>query len=244
MPAVSWSSISGGLIMPREFAPMFQSSCSVSPVSNQLNLPAEFASALQESNDGNSSIHRVVQPRRVRPRCVICGGIHDEQLSCACFRCGRRHQGDCPTVCSLCGGCHMVSTRCRQSSGLLRLTARRRTQSVISNDPYDYEHVAAIRHDLGEMSAECPHCKAKCWVSEKLNCCHGGDVVVPWDVEVPTVMSDLILSSHVRQNIRSYNMIMAFASTGHKNKSIVGGTFVLGGRTYHRIGSLLPGYHK
>jgi hypothetical protein len=34
---------------------------------------------------------------------------------------------------------------------------------------------------------------------------------------------------------------MAFASTGHQNKSIVGGTFVLGGRAYHRIGSLLPG---
>jgi hypothetical protein len=33
---------------------------------------------------------------------------------------------------------------------------------------------------------------------------------------------------------------MAFASTGHENKSFVDGTFVLGGRAYHRIGSILP----
>jgi hypothetical protein len=31
------------------------------------------------------------------------------------------------------------------------------------------------------------------------------------------------------------------ASVGHSNKSLTGGTFVLGGSAYHRIGSLLPG---
>ena len=247
MPVVSWSAIAGGLNMPAEFACMFQSGSSVSPVANRLNVPNEFASVFQSeshgaSTAGSSNCHRVVQARRVRPRCVFCGGIHDELMPCACFRCGRRHQGDCPTVCSLCGGCHMVSSRCRQSSGLPRLTSRRRTLSVFSNDDYDYEQFVAIRHNLGSMSVECPHCQARKWVSEKLNCCHGGDVVVPWDVEVPSGMSDVILSSHVRKNIRSYNTVMAFASTGHQNKSIVGGTFVLGGRTYHRIGSLLPGY--
>jgi hypothetical protein len=34
---------------------------------------------------------------------------------------------------------------------------------------------------------------------------------------------------------------MALASVGHSNKSLTGGTFVLGGSAYHRIGSLLPG---
>ena len=276
MAAVSWSSIAGGLIMPAEFACMFLSGCSASPDAGRLNLPGEFASQLQSNshganNVGSSRTLRGVRTRRVRSRCVMCGEIHDELMSCACFRCGRRHQGDCPccvmcgeihdeftscacfrcgrrhqgdcpTVCRLCGGCHSASSRCRQSSGLLRLTARRRSLSVFSNERYDDEHVAAIRHYLGEMSVECPHCRAKRWVTEKLNCCHGGVVVVPWDVEVPTDLSDVILCSHVRQNIRSYNTVMAFASTGHKNKSIVGGTFVLGGRTYHRIGSLLPGH--
>jgi hypothetical protein len=40
--------------------------------------------------------------------------------------------------------------------------------------------------------------------------------------------------------MRSYNSVLAFASTGHSNKSFPDGTFVLGGRSYHRIGSLLP----
>jgi hypothetical protein len=35
-------------------------------------------------------------------------------------------------------------------------------------------------------------------------------------------------------------MAMAMASVGHKNKSLPDGTFVMGGRSYHRIGSLLP----
>jgi hypothetical protein len=34
---------------------------------------------------------------------------------------------------------------------------------------------------------------------------------------------------------------MALASIGHSNKSLAGGTFVLGGHAYHRIGSMLPG---
>jgi len=73
-----------------------------------------------------------------------------------------------------------------------------------------------------------------------MNCCAGGRIIVPELNEVPLELSNLILSSHVRQNIRPYNTVMAFASTGHANKSFVDGTFVLGGRAYHRIGSLLP----
>jgi hypothetical protein len=58
---------------------------------------------------------------------------------------------------------------------------------------------------------------------------------------VPAELSALILSPHVRGNFRIYNSLMALASVGHSNKSIVGGTFVLGGSSYHRIGSLVPG---
>jgi hypothetical protein len=64
--------------------------------------------------------------------------------------------------------------------------------------------------------------------------------VFPMQGDAPRALSELILSSHVRQNMRSYNSILAFASTGHSNKSFPDGTFVLGGRSYHRIGSLLP----
>jgi hypothetical protein len=58
--------------------------------------------------------------------------------------------------------------------------------------------------------------------------------------DVPPALSSAILAPHVRQNIRSYNMALAMASVGHSNISLPGGTFVLGGRTYHRVGSLQP----
>jgi hypothetical protein len=90
------------------------------------------------------------------------------------------------------------------------------------------------------MNVICAHCRARTFPDEKIKCCSAGNVVFPLPMDVPIPLSALILSAHVRQNIRSYNSVMAFASTGHTNKSLPDGTFVLGGRSYHRIGSLLP----
>jgi hypothetical protein len=120
-------------------------------------------------------------------------------------------------------------------------TAQCRNQATFSNDRDEFVRVPALKHSLGDMSIVCPHCHSKSWPKEHINCCRGGDVVVEWDNDVPLELSRLILSAHVRSNIRRYNSVMAFASTGHSNKSLIGGTFVLGGRSYHRIGSLLPG---
>jgi hypothetical protein len=216
--------------MPAEFAHLFKDGSGTS-IAGGLNLPAEFTHLCQ---DGSG-----ISFRR-RKRCVICGSIHSEQVSCACFRCGRRHQGDCATVCPICRRCHPNRRRCRLEPSVY-FTSRRRSLAIFSNDEFDGDHIPAVRHHLGEMSVICPHCQSRSWQSEKINCCHGGDIVVPWDVEVPQELSSIILSSHVRQNIRAYNTVMAFASTGHQNKSIAGGTFVLGGRSYHLIGSILPG---
>ena len=98
-----------------------------------------------------------------------------------------------------------------------------------------------MRHDIGVMTSMCPYCRAKSWLGEKLSCCLHGVIDLPLHEQVPPALSAIICSPHVRQHIRPYNTIMAFASTGHQNKTILGGTFVLGGRAYHRIGSLLPG---
>jgi hypothetical protein len=101
--------------------------------------------------------------------------------------------------------------------------------------------LASVSRDyLGEMNVHCSFCRAKLFPREKLNCCHGGEIVIPELNNVPSAMSDVILCPQVRQHIRAYNAAMAFASTGHANKSLVDGTFVLGGRAYHRIGSILP----
>ena len=171
--------------------------------------------------------------------CLRCGGVHSVLIPCPCFRCGLRHEGDCTTVCSQCLQCHRPNQRvCShfQISNSRRLRAR-----IEHND-----HIASVSrvppHALGDMSEQCPHCLARFWPREKINCCRQGAIVIADLNVVPAEMSDIILCAHVRQNIRSYNTVMAFASTGHDNKSFPDGTFVLGGRSYHRIGSMLPNH--
>lgn len=169
--------------------------------------------------------------------CLICGAVHAAHLPCPCYRCGYRHEGDCVTVCSRCKQCHRPNQRvCR----LTQVTSSRRVRARIENIESNVAVPRVEQHSLGAMSEQCPHCLARFWPRETINCCRNGDIVIPELNEVPAELADLILCPRVRQNIRSFNSIMAFASTGHENKSFVDGTFVLGGRAYHRIGSILP----
>lgn len=168
--------------------------------------------------------------------CVMCGNDHSSLSKCPCHRCGMSHEGDCATVCARCQQCH-GNKRCLSSGNF---TFERRSRARLTNDEEVVISATVVRHDLGLMCVKCPHCQARMWIGEKLNCCRGGSIVIEELNDVPAAFSGVILSSHVRQNIRSYNTVMAFASTGHKNKSFVDGTFVLGGRSFHRIGSLVP----
>jgi hypothetical protein len=78
---------------------------------------------------------------------------------------------------------------------------------------------------------------------------------LPFEDEVPNELAEIILSAHVRTHIRRfviammmvrvstlcrYNMAFAMASVGHTNRSLPDGTFIMGGRSYHRIGDVLP----
>lgn len=171
--------------------------------------------------------------------CLFCGCDHAVAQACPCFRCGHHHTGDCTAICRLCRRSHPTSTRCRVNAQ--NFTARRRSEAVFCDDIGIPDRAPPVLNTLGLMSFECPHCRARNWRGEKISCCLHGAIHVPLHDIVPVDLSLIILSPHVRQNIRPYNTIMAFASTGHQNKSITGGTFVLGGRAYHRIGSLLPG---
>jgi hypothetical protein len=269
LPSDSWRSIAGNLSMPTEFANMLPPSgniclqcygdhpidfaCSSSNVDmsiinqNQAVManvcrhclgdhPIETA-CLSDTNllMDAASIHG--QPHI----CLFCGGDHILNQACPCFRCGHQHKGDCQSICPLCRRSHAIGSRCRANAA--NFTARRRMQAIFCDDDDIVDRAPPERHFLGLMVLECPYCKARSWRGEKLSCCHHGAVHLPLQDMVPAQLSAIILSPHVRQNIRPYNTIMAFASTGHQNKSIVGGTFVLGGRAYHRIGSLLPGKH-
>lgn len=177
-----------------------------------------------------------------RALCLHCRSVHRVALSCACFRCGFRHAGDCATVCKFCDRVHSPMAGCSKRPRTY-FTANHRSIALFEHSIQVFvnrSRQAIVQHSLGAMDVICSHCRAKSWHGERINCCHAGSIVIPLQGELPHAISELILSSHVRQSMRSYNSILAFASTGHSNKSLPDGTFVLGGRCYHRIGSLLP----
>jgi hypothetical protein len=95
-------------------------------------------------------------------------------------------------------------------------------------------------HCLAARNQVCPHCHARFWQGERIECCFKGSIIFEEQV-VPESLRQAILNPTVRTNIRQYNMALAMASVGHKNKSLPDGTFVLSGKSYHRIGALTPG---
>jgi hypothetical protein len=94
------------------------------------------------------------------------------------------------------------------------------------------------------MDRGCLFCGAKFWAKENINCCASGEITLPAFPDVPLELSNVILSPHVRHNIRAYNMSMAMASIGHDNISLPDGMFVLGGKSYHRVGSMVPAHNQ
>ena len=57
-------------------------------------------------------------------------------------------------------------------------------------------------HLLPAFDDVCPHCSARFWPGENINCCGRGRLVLPFGDDVPAELSDVILSAHVRQHIR------------------------------------------
>ena len=95
-------------------------------------------------------------------------------------------------------------------------------------------------HSIGNCDIVCPFCAARSWPKESLSCCDHGAVVLPDFPVAPPDLAEIIYSPHVKQHIRKYNTALSMASVGHKSRGLPWGAFVLGGKTYHRMGSLLP----
>jgi hypothetical protein len=142
--------------------------------------------------------------------CEQCGIVSFQHSFCRCLRCNLIHN----------------KTRSCTVSALWKRAAIR---GIIPD-----------AQDVGGMDTMCPSCGARRWSSEKVSCCASGELVLPAFPDVPPELSAAILAPHVRQHIRAYNMSMSMASVGHSNLSLPDGTFVLGGKAYHRIGSLQP----
>jgi len=197
--------------------------------------------------------------------CLACGGLHPVIVDCPCVICQTHHDGDCPTsfiaergVCPLCAirhfdvlwttlcpcvRCHHrhPGADCPVSNPMPAILRSPRVSRRVREIALTSDVDIVPFHTCGPMSVVCPHCRARTFQHERLNCCSDGQVIVADRNEVPQEFRDLILSAHVRSNFRIYNSVMALASIGHSNKSLAGGTFVLGGHAYHRIGSMLPG---
>jgi len=188
----------------------------------------------------------LLKPHR-RCRCRICNQVHLHGSPClnlpavahvspiapaplgafsVCAQCGRYDQSHNRCRCVLCGRIHDHGSRCRE-----RPHARLRAAMNGS--------IPQV-HSVGAMDRVCPYCHSRSWRDETINCCASGSIVLPNMPDAPPELSQLILTSHVRSNLRKYNMAVAMASVGHQNLSLPDGMFTLGGKTFHRVGSLLP----
>lgn len=102
-----------------------------------------------------------------------------------------------------------------------------------------HSDAASDPHNIGAMTSACTHCGARFWAGESIICCFEGSLNIP-EPDIPESLSNLILSSAVGRHLRAYNMAMAMASVGHEKSGLPDGVFVMSGRSYHRIGTLLP----
>ena len=119
-----------------------------------------------------------------------------------------------------------------------------------------------LRHNLGEMNVACRHCGALHWMAEKTSkssnanpafgqCCNHGKVQLPAIQEPPEALRTLFVGNdpqarEFRDNIRQYNMALAFTSVGVTEDFGInqhgGGPYVFRvvGQLTHYSGALLP----
>ena len=97
-------------------------------------------------------------------------------------------------ICALCGCRHNVAHRC----GVYRLNA---SPWVRAADASSWSLPVPV-HALEEFDVVCPHCRARSWRGENMDCCGSGRLQLRIADDVPTDLANTILSSHVRQHIR------------------------------------------
>lgn len=163
------------------------------------------------------------------------------ETSCSLCRCWHS-DGDCPAVLYPLD----VSGGLQRSETVPDRSFNRAVASTIAGSSNDMILQAPVisdshssRHRLGPMNETCQHCSARFWSGEKLQCCYNGSLILP-ESAIPDELQRVIVSKEVRAHIRQYNMAMAMVSVGHRNESLRGGTFTFSGKSYHRVGSMLP----
>jgi hypothetical protein len=97
-------------------------------------------------------------------------------------------------VCELCGCRHNVAHRCP----VYRFNAA----AWVNADDASTWSLPVPVHELTEFDVVCPHCRARSWRAENMDCCGGGRLQLALADDVPRELSEIILSAHVRQHIR------------------------------------------
>ena len=118
----------------------------------------------------------------------------------------------------------------------------------------------SLLHDIGSMDVACSFCGASHWLPEKVGkttsadpqfstCCQRGYVQLPLLPQPPALLRSLLderdrRSTEYHENIRQYNMALAFTSLGATEDRLVnrrgGWVFRIFGELYHLVGSLQP----
>lgn len=101
--------------------------------------------------------------------------------------------------CELCGYNHDMARRCP----VYRFNA---AVWVNSEDASTWP-VAVPVHALSSFDVVCPHCRARSWRGEHVDCCGRGRLQLQFEDDVPIELAEVILSSHVRQHIRRHESI-------------------------------------
>jgi hypothetical protein len=121
-----------------------------------------------------------------------------------------------------------------------RAVANIQTDTMLEIAAPVHSDAASDPYNIGAMTSVCPHCGARFWEGERIVCCFEGSLSIP-EPDIPESLSSLILSSVVVRHLRAYNMAMAMASVGHEKSGFPDGVFVMSGRSYHRMGTLVCG---
>ena len=109
-------------------------------------------------------------------------------------------------------------------------------------------------HNCGRMDIICHFCSSKNWIAERPSdgkfsyCCRKGRIKLPQPLDsngqvlhYPDFLHNLLLTAHFRDNIRSYNNAVSFASMGAQSVTFNGPgphVFKVHGQTYHRTSHL------
>ena len=221
------------------------------PLCLRLHVGGECSASLARCAICNR-IHEGICVGSVVGCCLLCGERHNVTQSCPspqyedpsaalsgpCCRCHIWHGAD---VCFHRNEQSFTPSRLR----LPRAQMRNRAAANIEDHsllevaaPVHNDDVSDV-HNVGTMSTACTHCGARFWAGESIICCSEGSLDIP-EPDIPISLSNLILSAAVRRNFRAYNMAMAMASVGHQKSGFPDGVFVMSGKSYHRIGTLVP----